>query len=80
VTTSSGAPRSPQVHALLLERLARASAAESSQARAQEWAAATDAERVAAFVELSRICVEVARMRGGADAKAPLPKIRITSR
>jgi len=64
----------------LLERLARASAAENARARAREWAGATDAERVAAFVELSRICAEVARMRGTSAVKPPLPVIRISSR
>jgi len=68
------------VHALLRERLARASDAESTRARALTWANATDEERVAAFVALSRICAEVARAAGTTIRKPDLPVIRIRSR
>lgn len=67
-------------HSLLRERLARAAAAEDTHARARAWSDATDEERVAAFVELSRICVEIARAGGAKAHKPDLPVIRIRSR
>ena len=67
-------------HALLRERLARAATAEGAPARARAWSDATDEERVAAFVELSRICVEMARASGAKARKPDLPVIRIRSR
>ncbi len=70
----------PESHRLLRERLALAAEAESAEARARQWAGATDGERGRALAELMDFAETVIRSRGRPASRPPLNYPRLKGR